>query len=106
MNARSVADRGLAPPKGADLVTQKLFRAFVREGRIVALPAKHGRRRDLLDHVARLFEPGIRYPESRVNETLREVYDDWAELRRALVDEGFLDREQGIYWRSGGTVEV
>lgn len=106
MDARSVADRGLAPPKGADLATQKLFRAFVREGRIVALPAKLSRRRDLLDHVARLFEPGIRYPEKRVNELLHEVYDDWAELRRALVDEDFLTRKHSMYWRSGGTVEV
>jgi hypothetical protein len=70
------------------------------------LPAKHSRRRALLDHVARLFEPGIRYPESRVNEMLHEVYDDWAELRRALVDESFLTREQSVYWRSGGTVEI
>jgi hypothetical protein len=25
-------------------------------------------------------------------------------LRRYLVDDGFLSREAGIYWRSGGTV--
>jgi hypothetical protein len=25
-------------------------------------------------------------------------------LRRYLVDEGFLQRADGIYWRSGGTV--
>ena len=34
------------------------------------------------------------------------AYDDYAALRRYLVDEGFLTREGGIYWRSGGTVEV
>jgi hypothetical protein len=27
-------------------------------------------------------------------------------LRRYLVDEGFMKREQGVYWRSGGTVDV
>ncbi|MFY9915102.1 MAG: DUF2087 domain-containing protein [Nocardioidaceae bacterium] len=29
----------------------------------------------------------------------------WA-LRRALVDEGFLTRENNVYWRTGGTVDV
>jgi hypothetical protein len=37
---------------------------------------------------------------------LRAFYDDYVALRRYLVDEGFLAREGGIYWRSGGTVEV
>jgi hypothetical protein len=26
-------------------------------------------------------------------------------LRRYLVDEGFLSRDAGIYWRTGGTVD-
>jgi hypothetical protein len=93
-------------PADADLETQKLFRAFVRSGRISTLPAKYTRRRMLLDHVARLFEPGVRYDESTVNAILLEVYDDWAELRRALVDEDFLSRDRSVYWRSGGTVEI
>lgn len=96
----------LVLPADADQPTQKLFRAFVHGGRIHAMPAKYGRRRQLLDHVAQLFEPGVRYPESRVNLILHQVYDDYAELRRALVDEGFLAREYGIYWRIGGTVDV
>jgi len=100
------AEPALHVPREADASTQKLFRSFVRDGRIVALPAKYTKRRMLLDHVAQLFEPGIRYPEHRVNLILRRIYDDYAELRRALVDEGFLTREYGVYWRIGGTVIV
>ncbi len=33
-------------------------------------------------------------------------HPDVAALRRYLVDEGLLTREAGVYWRSGGTVEV
>jgi hypothetical protein len=29
-----------------------------------------------------------------------------AALRRYLVDEGFLDRDHGRYWRTGGRVDV
>jgi hypothetical protein len=39
-----------------------------------------------------------------VNLTLGQWHSDTASLRRYLVDEGFLDRSEGQYWRSGGTV--
>jgi hypothetical protein len=37
---------------------------------------------------------------------LRRFHEDHAALRRYLVDEGFLSREKGQYWRSGGRVDV
>jgi hypothetical protein len=79
---------------------------FVRDGRVVTMPARREKRLVVLDHVAQRFEPGRRYPEHEVNAVLAEVHDDYAALRRYLVDEGFLSRERGIYWRSGGTVDV
>jgi hypothetical protein len=33
------------------------------------------------------------------------VYVDCATLRRYLVDEEFMDRADGVYWRIGGPVE-
>ena len=88
-----------------DATAQRVFRAFVRDGRITVLPAKLSKRLVLLDHVARLFEPGLRYPEPVVNRRLRQVYDDYVTLRRYLVDAGVLSRAEGLYWRSGGTVD-
>jgi hypothetical protein len=80
------------------------LRAFVRDGRITAMPAKRPRRLLLLDQVAQAFEPGRRYPEPVVDEILRAVFDDHCTLRRYLVDESFLSRTaDGIYWRAGGT---
>lgn len=79
---------------------------FLPEGRLVQMPAKRSRRLVVLDHVARVFEPGRRYPEAEVNVLLRAFYDDYAALRRYLVDEGFLARKDGQYWRSGGSVEA
>jgi hypothetical protein len=76
------------------------------DGRITTMPAKRAKRLVLLDHVARQFEVGVHYSELEVNAVLREVFDDYVALRRYLVDEGFLDRDRGEYWRSGGTVTV
>jgi hypothetical protein len=83
------------------------LRAFIRDGRITAVPAKRTRRLLLLDQVAQAFEPGRRYPETAVNEILKTVADDHCALRRYLVDEEFLSRTaSGIYWRIGGTVDA
>ena len=81
------------------------LRPFIRNGRITAIPAKRSRRLLLLDQVAQAFEPGRNYPEPAVDEILRAVFDDHCTLRRALVDESFMSRDnQGLYWRAGGTV--
>jgi hypothetical protein len=83
----------------------RVLTTFMRDGRIVAIPAKRSRRLMLLDHVARHFEVGVRYQEGEVNLKLRRLHDDYAALRRYLVDEGFLSRDHGEYWRTRGTVE-
>ena len=88
------------------------LRPFVRDGRVVSLPAARSRRRALLDWLAGGFEPGRSYPEPEVNRLLGDrvgpgaVGVDHVTLRRYLVDEGFLDRRESTYWRSGGTFEV
>lgn len=76
---------------------------FVGGGQIQTIPARQGRRRILLDVIAQAFEPGVRYSERRVSLFLRELHPDYAALRRYLVDEEFLSRSGGEYWRSGGT---
>src|SRR5215472_4333247 len=80
------------------------LRVFLAKGRIETLPAKRSRRLLLLDHIAQAFEPGVRYPEQAVSLFLGELHPDYAALRRYLVDEDFLARSGGQYWRSGGTV--
>lgn len=82
---------------------QVLARSIV-DGRLVHLPRKRSRRLIVLDHLSQAFEPGVRYVEREVNAKLRSFDDDVAALRRYLVDEGFLDRGDGLYWRSGGSV--
>ena len=86
---------------------EAVLRAFLdADGRLTVVPARRWKRRVVLDHLAQMFEPGPRYPQIEVNPRLRAVHDDLAILRRYLVDEGFLDRDTGVYWRIGGTVEI
>jgi hypothetical protein len=83
-----------------------VLRVFFRNGRLTQIPAQYGKRMVVLDHIARSFEPGLRYEELRVNEMLSEFHADYATLRRYLVDAGFLSRAGGMYWRTGGTFLV
>ena len=81
------------------------LRAFIRDGKISALPAKRVRRRLLLDQVVQAFSPGRHYSEAAVDEVLKAIFDDHCALRRYLVDEAFMSRTaSGTYWRAGGTV--
>jgi len=81
-------------------------RFFTDDGRLRDIPRKHAKLLAVLDHVAQAFELGRVYPEREVDEILRGFHPDHAALRRYLVDEAFLTRDGGHYWRSGGTVTL
>jgi hypothetical protein len=93
-------------PLDSDPGRAAVLRAFIRDGRIVRLPAARGKRRVLLEHIAAVFEPGVRYPEREVDAMLRAWHDDHATLRRYLIDEDLMTREAGVYWRTGGYVDL
>lgn len=94
------------PESDPDPSRATVLRAFLRDGRIVQVPAAHGKRRVLLEHLVTIFEPGVRYPEREVDTLLRAWHDDHAALRRYLIDEGLMSRKDGVYWRIGGPFPV
>lgn len=79
---------------------------FDEHGALTQIPMQRAKRRVLLDLLSQRFLPGQRYSEARVNLILGQFNSDWAALRRYLVDEEFLDRRDGLYWRAGGTFDV
>ncbi len=85
---------------------QRLLKPFVHDGRIVIMPTKPAKRQALLDWLAQEFEPGRHYSEQMVNLMLGQRHADTAALRRYLVDDGFLDRADGEYWRAGGSTDA
>lgn len=85
---------------------QSVLDRFFRDGRLVLMPTRRGKRLVVLDQVAQLFELGRTYPEHEVNALLAPIHSDFVALRRYLVDEQFLTREGGVYWRSGGSVDL
>ena len=89
-------------PRGERAVLDRFF----RDGRLALMPTRRAKRLLVLDEVAQVFELGRTYREAEVNALLEPIHADVAALRRYLVDEQFLTREGGVYWRSGGTVDL
>ena len=105
--ARAAAEAAPPPERlSSDPAEDAVLSAFVRQGRLISIPAQQSKRRVVLEHLVRVFEPGVRYPEREVNALLSVWHPDVAALRRYLVDGGLLTREAGVYWRSGGYVDV
>lgn len=107
------AAKQVGPPREAGLALgaatddeETVLRTFFREGRLTEIPTKRSKRLIVLERIAIEFEPGRDYDEKEVNVILGAFFNDQASLRRYLVDEGFLDRDHGRYWRSGGRVDV
>jgi hypothetical protein len=84
---------------------RKVLEAFVRDGRITSMPTAPTKREILFDWLAATFDVGRRYSEAEVNAALDGHAEDHVSLRRALVDAGLLCRNDGTYWRCGGTVD-
>jgi hypothetical protein len=85
----------------------RLLTPFLDEtGRLRAVPRRRPARLAVLDVLANEFQPGLRYSEEAVNTALSKFHPDYCTLRRLLVEEEFLDRRDGVYWRIGGTFFV
>ncbi|WP_432081990.1 DUF2087 domain-containing protein [Streptomyces sp. WAC 04229] len=110
--ARPTADPAGDPAPAADGDrTGMILRTFVKDGRLVRLPARWTRKKVVLRHIAeRTFAPGVEYPERTVDQKLRSWCEDGevdhVTLRRHLVDFGHLRRSGGIYSRPAESARV
>ena len=103
--AEARPEEEVAHPSGSPEATAAL-RNFIRDGRLTQIPMNRTKRLHVLDFLSTLFEPGRTYHEPVLNKMLSDWHEDTAALRRYLVDEGFLERRDGFYWRAGGTFEL
>jgi hypothetical protein len=80
---------------------EKVVRAFLRDGRLVSIPARPRKRELLLPVILdRCFPEDRDYEEKEVNMRLALLHPDVAALRRYLVDGRLMTREAGNYRRA------
>lgn len=76
-----------------------VLRRFLVDGRLRSIPARQKKKEVVLRFLFQQFEGERIYTESEVNSVLASYHEDFASLRRYLVDANLLQRENGIYWR-------
>jgi len=78
---------------------RKVLNTFLEGDEIQAIPAGYKKRLAVLKWLVSHFEEGTKYSEKEVNEIIERHHPDYCTLRRALIDNGLMEREGGVYWR-------
>ena len=74
------------------------FRTFVdADGRISRMPVKLSKKVELSNWMLTLLEPERVYSEPELNEVFETYVDDFALMRRMLVEAGSLERDRYGY---------
>jgi predicted transcriptional regulator len=79
-----------------DAYDQKVIKTYtLPDGSIRNIPMQQKKLLVILRHVLKAFEHGRRYSEKEVNDILSRFNEDYALLRRELVEFGFMQRQGG-----------
>jgi predicted transcriptional regulator len=82
-----------------DAYDRKVLRDWMEDGRLKQIPRQWKKREVILRYLLKQFEPERRYTEREVNEIISRTHEDYATLRRELVDSRRLARDHEVYWR-------
>lgn len=97
--ARSVREAAMTRIGRLNDEHTQLARLYLYRNRLVAMPSEAWAVTVFLELIAEDFQFGEVYCEREVNTTLYGWYGDWALLRRLLIDNRYLERDHGTYWR-------
>ncbi len=69
-------------------------------GALKTFPAKEKKKIIVLSEIVKHFSKGKKYSEKEINRILQRIYEDYATIRRALIEYGFLERSNDCssYW--------
>ena len=73
--------------------------------RLKEIPTQRKKQIVVLERLAQEFVIGQRYSEEEINTILKRFHPDCATLRRQMVDNHIMHRENSIYWRENPSAE-
>ena len=82
-----------------DAYDRKVLRDYMQDGQLKSIPRQWKKRDVILRYLVEKFEPERRYTEREVNEIISRTHEDYATLRRELIDSRYMAREREVYWR-------
>jgi Uncharacterized protein conserved in bacteria len=84
-----------------DKEKQTVIETYMDEsGALKAYPSKEKKKIIILEEIVKNFSKGKTYSEKEINRTLKRVFEDYATIRRALIEYGFIERTNDCssYW--------
>ncbi|MDR0905183.1 MAG: metalloregulator ArsR/SmtB family transcription factor [Oscillospiraceae bacterium] len=78
---------------------QKVIDSFFEYGKLKSIPAQRKKERIILEEIVRSFEFDRIYTEREVNIVIADFHDDFCTLRRDLISERLMERQNGEYRR-------
>ena len=81
-------------------MTERIEQFFDADGRLISIPARHGKRVAVLQRIASGLQAGTRYPEKALNDHIAQFHADTAAIRRYMIEQGILERDNATssYW--------
>lgn len=94
---RASTDQRSLQEEREQVYRQKVLDSFFQYGKLKSIPVQRKKERIVLEEIARSFQPGRQYSEKEVNLIIAEFHDDFCTIRRDMVGEKLLERENGVY---------
>ena len=82
-----------------DAYRKKVIESFFEGEQLKAIPVQRKKKLIVLEKIAERFVPGQVYEEAALSETIALIHPDYCTIRRDMVSEGILRRENGRYVR-------
>lgn len=76
---------------------KKVIDSFFEYGKLKSIPSQRKKQRIVLEEIAKSFETGKDYSEREINIIIADFNDDFCTIRRNMIAEGLLSRENMIY---------
>lgn len=78
---------------------QRVIRSFFEYGKLRSIPVQRKKKLICYEQIAEHFELGRVYEEKEVNRIISPIHEDYCTIRRDMIGEGILKREDGRYVR-------
>ena len=78
----------------------KILKNYFEGEKIKVFPSSEKKKIVVLQQIIQRFDAKTKYTEKQVNDTLSSIYEDYATIRRYLIEYGFMERTKDCtqYW--------
>ncbi|MFZ6862169.1 DUF2087 domain-containing protein [Undibacterium sp. Ji67W] len=78
---------------------RRVIKTFIQDGRLLKIPEQRKKRLVILQWLVNQLDVAKKYSEPEINRFFLHFHEDYATLRREMIINGLMVREDAVYWR-------